>query len=226
MKNIFLIFAVFLMLNSVLVAQSSDLGIPKFLDPIQAPAVGYPGIVRVRVEVDAAGNIIDAVLYGGSVPVCSSITRPDVVASRDRALELVREMKFKPGQKDGSPAPMFYIVPIEFIASKTAQNNEVIYGVTNDPREALGVGKLNGKAVSLPAPAFPPAARAVRASGVVQVQVMVDEDGEVFSAKALSGHPLLQAASVSAACGAKFTPILVEGKPVKVSGIITYNFVP
>ncbi len=85
-------------------------------------------------------------------------------------------------------------------------------------------GVLNGKAVSLPKPSYPPAALAVRASGAVAVQVLILEDGMVFSAKAVSGHPLLRSAASIAACGAKFTPTLLEGNPVKVSGVITYNF--
>jgi protein TonB len=85
---------------------------------------------------------------------------------------------------------------------------------------------LNGKATSLPKPAYPPAARAVRASGAVSVQVLIDENGNVVSASAVSGHALLKAAAVQAARGAKFSPTKLSGQPVKVSGIITYNFVP
>lgn len=92
------------------------------------------------------------------------------------------------------------------------------------PKQISG-GVLNGKARSLPKPAYPPAARAVRASGAVTVQVLIDEAGNVVSASAASGHPLLRAAAVSAARGAKFSPTMLSGQPVKVSGVITYNFV-
>jgi protein TonB len=92
--------------------------------------------------------------------------------------------------------------------------------------KTISGGVLNGKAVSLPKPAYPPAARAVRASGAVTVQVLIDEEGRVVSASATGGHPLLQAAAVAAARGARFSPTLLSGQPVKVSGIITYNFVP
>ena len=85
---------------------------------------------------------------------------------------------------------------------------------------------LNGKAIILPKPPYPAAARAERASGAVSVQVLIDEEGNVVSASAVSGHPLLRAAAVAAARGAKFSPIKLEGQPVKVSGVITYNFVP
>jgi periplasmic protein TonB len=93
------------------------------------------------------------------------------------------------------------------------------------PKQISG-GVLNGKATSLPKPAYPPAARAVRASGAVSVQVLIDENGNVVSASAVSGNPLLRAAAVSAARGAKFSPTKLSGQAVKVSGVITYNFVP
>lgn len=92
------------------------------------------------------------------------------------------------------------------------------------PKRISG-GVLNGKAVSLPKPQYPPAARAVRASGAVSVQVLVDENGRVVSARAVSGHPLLRPSAVAAARQAKFAPTLLAGQPVRVSGIITYNFV-
>lgn len=93
------------------------------------------------------------------------------------------------------------------------------------PKTVSG-GVLNGKATSLPVPAYPPAAKAVRASGSVSVQVLISESGSVISANAVSGHPLLRAAAASAARGARFSPTLLSGQPVKVSGVITYNFVP
>lgn len=93
------------------------------------------------------------------------------------------------------------------------------------PKQISG-GVLNGKATSLPKPPYPPAARAVRAAGAVSVQVLIDENGNVVSASAVSGHPLLRAAAVQAARGARFSPTKLSGQPVKVSGVITYNFVP
>jgi len=98
--------------------------------------------------------------------------------------------------------------------------------VKKAPPKTISGGVLNGKAISLPKPAYPAAARAVRASGAVQVQVLIDETGRVVSASAAGGHPLLQSAAVAAARQARFSPTLLSGQPVKVSGIITYNFVP
>jgi len=93
------------------------------------------------------------------------------------------------------------------------------------PRAPISGGVLNGKAISLPKPAYPPIARAAHASGTVVVQVLIDENGNVVSAHAVSGHPLLQAAAVGAARQAKFSPTKLSGQPVKVTGVIQYNFV-
>ncbi|MDQ3799209.1 MAG: energy transducer TonB [Acidobacteriota bacterium] len=93
------------------------------------------------------------------------------------------------------------------------------------PGENLSAGVLNANAVSLPKPEYPRAAKAVRAAGVVSIQVTIDEEGNVISAEAVAGHPLLQPAALKAARLAKFPPTLLEGKPVKVTGIIVYYFV-
>jgi protein TonB len=93
------------------------------------------------------------------------------------------------------------------------------------PRAPISGGVLNGKAINLPKPAYPAIARQAHASGTVVVQVTIDENGNVISARAVSGHPLLQAVSVGAARGARFSPTKLSGQPVKVTGVITYNFV-
>jgi protein TonB len=93
------------------------------------------------------------------------------------------------------------------------------------PKKISG-GVLNGKATSLPAPAYPAAARAVNAGGAVNVQVTIDEQGNIVSASAVSGHPLLRQAAQEAARNAKFAPTQLNGAPVTVTGVLVYNFVP
>jgi TonB family protein len=106
----------------------------------------------------------------------------------------------------------------------TEETKYTVVGAADPDRKPLSGGVLNGKATSLPAPAYPSAARAVRAEGAVNIQVLIDEEGNVVSASAVSGHPLLRATAVAAAKGAKFSPTRLMGYPVKVSGIITYIF--
>ena len=93
------------------------------------------------------------------------------------------------------------------------------------PHAPISGGVLNGKAVHLVQPPYPPIARSAHASGQVVVQVLIDENGNVVAAHATSGHPLLQGAAVNAARSSKFTPTKLSGQPVKVNGVIIYNFV-
>jgi TonB family protein len=90
--------------------------------------------------------------------------------------------------------------------------------------EAVRGGVLNGKAISKPQPAYPAAAKRQRISGTVTIFVKVDEAGRVYEAHPC-GHPLLSESSLHAAYRARFSPTLLDGKPVKVSGVITYRFV-
>ena len=85
-------------------------------------------------------------------------------------------------------------------------------------------GILNGKALYLPKPDYPPEAQSAKASGAVVVQVTVDELGAVIAAKAVSGHPTLHQVCVNAAMQARFSPTTMMGEAVKVSGVLTYNF--
>lgn len=114
-------------------------------------------------------------------------------------------------------------VDIENLNANTEPSPDEPEDSTSSIRTISG-GVLNGKAKSLPKPAYPPIAKQVGAHGTVIVQVLVDEKGNVVTAKAISGHPLLQASAVAAARAAKFTPTLLNGKPVKVRGVINYNF--
>ena len=61
--------------------------------------------------------------------------------------------------------------------------------------------------------------------GKVTVQVTLDEEGKVISAKATNGHSLLRAVSEEAVRNSKFKPALVGNRPVKATGFITYNFI-
>lgn len=93
------------------------------------------------------------------------------------------------------------------------------------PKTTVSGGVMNGKAISLPKPNYSAAAIAIRAQGQVTVQVLIDERGNVISANAANGHPLLRPAAEQAARGAKFSVTTLSGVAVKVTGVIVYNFV-
>jgi TonB family protein len=104
----------------------------------------------------------------------------------------------------------------------TPPNNQNQNVKTSDtPRPPISGGVLNGKAIYLPLPEVPPG----DAVGTVMVQVLIDENGTVVSARAISGPAQLQQAAVNAARFARFSPTMLMGEPVKVTGTLTYNFV-
>src|SRR4051794_10306523 len=98
---------------------------------------------------------------------------------------------------------------------------------TKNAPKIISAGILNGKAISLPKPAYPEDAMKAKLGGTVKVQILIDENGKVISAQAVSGleNVSLRMASEAAALKATFSPTLLSGQPVKVSGVIVYNFV-
>lgn len=203
--------------------------------PIKA---GEPELSRswVRFEFESSGK--EAVYSVTGVIPEGEVSKPEK-SSKDKTKITVK------GDRDYSAAtvpPPDYVGPVNntgAASSNSASPNKFsVIGDENnntfstfspgyiDTGKRISGGVLNGKALSLAKPPYPLAARAVRAAGAVSIQVLIDTNGEVFSAHAVSGHPLLRPASAIAACGSRFAPTLLQGQPVKVSGIITYNFVP
>jgi TonB family protein len=93
------------------------------------------------------------------------------------------------------------------------------------PPKILKVTELiNSRALVLPKPPYPPLAKQIRLQGTVVIQVLIDENGKVLSARPVSGHPMLIPEAQRAAMQAKFSPTTLNGVGVKVSGMISYNF--
>lgn len=93
------------------------------------------------------------------------------------------------------------------------------------PGSLVRGGILNGKAIRLPSARYPPEALKERFSAMVTIRVLVDETGKVVSACALSPRPEFIRVTEQAASQALFNPTVVSGKPVKVEGVLVYNFV-
>jgi len=112
------------------------------------------------------------------------------------------------------------------VVKNPVETNPTKPDVTTVPNSNLvSVGVVNSRAISLAKPDYPAAAKAINVSGSVSVQVVIDKEGNVTSASAVSGHPLLRAASVKAALASKFSPIKVGGQAVEATGVVVYNFI-
>jgi TonB family protein len=123
-----------------------------------------------------------------------------------------------PADDDATPTPSRTPIP-------TPQPTIIRPGVSPTPRPAstpsrnLNGGVLNGMAVSLPRPIYPPMAKQIGVGGQVRVQVSVDSSGNVISARAVSGHPMLRSAAESAARQSK-----MRVDAANMTGQIVYNF--
>ncbi|HKP83618.1 MAG TPA: energy transducer TonB [Pyrinomonadaceae bacterium] len=115
---------------------------------------------------------------------------------------------------------------VDKLIDKARERGEIVLGTClQDCGESAVEENLEaGRVLELPKPKYPAIARAAHVSGQVSVQLLIDVDGTVLEAVAVSGHPLLYGASVQAAKNARFSPTKLEGKPVKVAGVIVYNF--
>ncbi len=83
---------------------------------------------------------------------------------------------------------------------------------------------LTGKAIVKKTPDYPAIARQIRVEGSIVVEIVISPEGRVESARALNGHALLMKPAVDAAYAWRFEPTILNGLPVRVTGVITFNF--
>jgi len=92
--------------------------------------------------------------------------------------------------------------------------------------EKVSEGVLQGRAITRVNPVYPPSARKMNATGTVEVEVTISEKGLVVDATAISGHFALRSAAVEAARKWVFNPTIFSGVPVRIKGVLTFNFGP
>lgn len=119
---------------------------------------------------------------------------------------------------------------VERVLEDSKERGDLVLGVclAEDCRKDSTESKNdveNGRALYLAKPTYSNIARMAKAAGEVQVKVIIDKEGKVVAAAAISGHPLLHSACVAAARESTFTPTRLNGKPVKVVGVLQYHFV-
>src|SRR6185369_3062547 len=135
--------------------------------------------------------------------------------------------RFKPGSAGGPPSPAdgggrAVTPPREVVV---VDDNPPPPVEPPKPPKIKSMGVITGLATYLPKPVYTEIAKRAHAQGSVSIQVLIDETGRVISAKAMTGSPFLAPEAQKAAMQARFAPTLLSNQPVKVSGVITYNFV-
>jgi TonB family protein len=109
-------------------------------------------------------------------------------------------------------------------ADKMTRRAALIEGKTGQGFVVAMEGVLMGEAVHKLQPPYPPEAKAQRISGAVLIRVEIDETGTVTGTKIICGPDLLTAVSRETALKWRFNPTTLNGQPVKVIGVLTFNF--
>ncbi len=105
-------------------------------------------------------------------------------------------------------------------SAKTNEESQV----EGSSEQTVEVGSLIGMAIRLVQPVYPLNARSLKINGEVMINVMINEEGDPIDIKVVNGHPFLRQACEDAIKKSKFKPIMVNNKPVKAKGFITYKF--
>jgi TonB family protein len=161
-------------------------------------------------------------------------TTPDPKANANKARNNANQTTVPDLPSASAAATKLSGAPVDVKSPAVASNQAVpVINLDSEPPPTPGPrpilkpvsgGVLNGTAISLPPPMYPDAAKRSRTSGVVTVDVILDETGKVVSATASNGPMMLRDAAVQAALKARFSPTKLSGQPVKVSGVINYKF--
>jgi len=182
---------------------------------------GGSGVVTVNAAIDKAGKVSVLGAFGPA-SLCSDLKSPIVEAIRNAAIDAATRSVYETPMKDGKPTDVNVHLTYKFAPPANASEKST----DNARPKMISGGVVNGKAKSQPRPSYPAAAGVTRVGGLVTIQVVISEAGEVLTAAAVSGHPLLREYAVEAACKAKFAPTTLQGNPVMVTGLLTYNFHP
>jgi TonB family protein len=140
-------------------------------------------------------------------------------------------MNYGPGDPDGVRDGLPQAIPIPGLHSNATDpprpqdaSRTQSRAVEPDRPMKLSSVVLQGKAVARRTPDYPQLAKQIRLEGAVSVEVIIAPDGHVESARAVSGHQLFIKAAVDSAYGWRFEPTRLNGTPVRVTGIIVFNF--
>ena len=206
--------------GGVLNGKATSLPTPVYPEGVRLAGIG--GTVAVDVVIDENGQVISAVAdpvnqrkaYDANGAAME--TPPLDAALRQAAENAAWLAKFSPTLLSGMPVRVSGRVVYNFVA----KGEGLVVESARPAMDPLPTGPvINSEATSMPPPAYPAAARAVKADGTVVVRVEIDTDGNVTSAAVISGHPLLRSAAQQAAKEAKFKPA-EAGR----SGVVVYNF--
>jgi Gram-negative bacterial TonB protein C-terminal len=188
---------------------------PQFVLSETAVAAGIDGTLTVSFEVDRTGSIKDVTVLAGPIWPCNETPEKQLKEVREAVKKNILASKFSPATKNGKPIDAD--ATLDFAIGEAYK--EALKGqTTSKSKWVVDVRDLQARATRLPRPTF------TGVIGSTTVRVLIGETGKVIAAGAIRGHAALHATSRRAACDATFPPTFAGGRPIKVTGLIHYDF--
>jgi TonB family protein len=195
-----------------------------------AQPASQPAVASAPQNIPAA--VPGANLSGSNSANKSAVVVPKPTDNSNAANSSQKTSPLLPGSTSNAAEQLSSLGSVELSGRTNSNSTTPLVKIDSEPPppapkpilKPVSGGVLNGIAIALPPPIYPESARRVRMSGIVTVEVVVDETGKVISAVATSGPGLLRDVAVQAALRARFSPTKLSGQPVKVAGLINYKF--
>lgn len=197
--------------------------------PEVAQQARVTGIVILEAVVGSSGSVSD-------VKILKSIPLLD-----EAAIEAVRQWAYTPTTLNGVAVPVIMTVTVNFsltdgnmsAPSQAAGSMTAMQGSLSSapppvwngvPAIRIGGNIQAPERVKYIPPVYPQVAQDAKVSGIVIIEAIIDENGDVAVAKVLKSIPALDAAAVDAVMQWKYMPTLVNGAAVPVLMTVTVNF--
>lgn len=198
--------------------------------PAEAAAARVSGVVIAEITVGPDGAVKEA-------HILRSIALLD-----QAALNAIKQWRYTPTTLNGQPVPVIMTVTVKFTPDSSPVSRTATPGTgaqpvvsfsasPNEPptlngREVLRIGgEIKApERVKYVAPAYPQEAKAALVQGIVIIEAIVDENGDVVQAKVLRSISLLDDAALDAVMQWKYTPTTLNGAPTPVLMTVTVNF--
>lgn len=209
-------------------AEAKMISSPEFRLSAAATAARIEGNLRVDLTVDKSGSVKNVQILSTPAWPCGTYPKREIDEVLAAVKQNVLAARFSPAIKNGkshdSEMIMTFTVGKTYSNLVTQRGYESVATLEGAPPRFIEPGKLNGRAVYLPKPQVSAGVWREGAYGSVTAQILIDEKGDVISVGILFGRSILFPPVRAAACAAKFSPLLIKGQPVQVSGIVEYTF--
>ena len=193
-------------LLALLVMAQAELATSRFASgnpPDLPPLAQNGGIVGLELRIAPSGIVQEAIVIDDSPPFTEEVRK------------VVRLWRFEPPTVEGMPAPGRVAVLGLF------RPPTLLGGAPPDPKRISSPSEEIPYPTSTATPAYPPQALD---SGVVMLEVEVDEKGAVIDVEILHQTEGFVAVALEAARKFRFQPAKLDGRPLRSFAVVVFGF--